>query len=58
MEIKADGNVPLWLTKLIGEYRCTRRNISKYCTALERCIEALQSQRIKTYEPKFGFGLN
>jgi hypothetical protein len=58
MEIKADGSVPLWLTKLIGEHRCTRRNISKYCTALEKCVGALQNQRIKTYQPEFGFGLN
>ena len=58
MEIKADGSVPLWLTKLIGEYRCTSRNISKYCTALERCLGEFQNQRIKTYQPEFGFGLN
>jgi SPX domain protein involved in polyphosphate accumulation len=58
MEIKADGSVPLWLTKLIAEYGCTRRNISKYCTALEKCLGALQNQRIKTYQPEFGVGLN
>jgi hypothetical protein len=58
MEIKADGSVPLWLTKLIGEYRCTSRNISKYCTALEKCFGALHNQRSKTYQPETGFGLN
>ena len=46
MEIKANGCVPYWLAKLTGEHRCTLRRISKYCTALEECLEMLRKQRI------------
>jgi SPX domain protein involved in polyphosphate accumulation len=46
MEIKANDCVPYWLTKLTGEYHCTLRRISKYCTALEQCLGLFQTQRI------------
>jgi hypothetical protein len=46
MEIKANGCVPYWLAKLTGEYHCTLRRISKYCTALEQCLEMFRKQRI------------
>jgi hypothetical protein len=53
MEIKANGHVPLWLTRLIGEQRCTSRRVSKYCRALEQCLGTLQNQRITNYQPTF-----
>jgi hypothetical protein len=52
MEIKADGHVPLWLTRLIGEQRCTPRRVSKYCRALEQCLDTLQNQRMTTQQPR------
>jgi hypothetical protein len=55
MEIKANGHVPLWLTRLIGEQRCTSRRISKYCRALEQCLGTLQNQRITSHQPGFEF---
>jgi hypothetical protein len=58
MEIKADGNVPYWLTRLITRNRCTLRSISKYCLALEQSQTLLRNQRIKTYHTEFGFGFN
>jgi hypothetical protein len=56
MEIKADGHVPLWLTKLAAKYSCTLRSVSKYCTALEKSLGSLQNQRILDYQPEFGLG--
>lgn len=37
MEIKANHNVPFWLTDIANRHRCTVRRFSKYCAALERC---------------------
>jgi hypothetical protein len=54
MEIKANGHVPWWLTKLAGKYSCTLRSVSKYCTALEKSLGSLQNQRILDYQPEFG----
>ena len=56
MEVKADGHVPFWLTRLISEQRCTLRAVSKYCLALEKCVGTLQKQRIISYQPVFGLG--
>lgn len=52
MEIKTDGHVPYWLTKLISTYRCAPRRISKYCTTLEQSQALLRNQRITTYQPE------
>ena len=46
MEVKVNYRVPLWLTDLIANNRCTLRRISKYCAALEQVKELLQSQQI------------
>jgi hypothetical protein len=56
MEIKAEGQVPYWLTRFIGEQGCTLRAVSKYCLALEKCVGTLQRQRITSYQPVFGLG--
>ena len=56
MEIKADGHVPYWLTKLISTYRCAPRRISKYCTALEQSQSLLRNQRITYYKPDYELG--
>jgi len=56
MEIKADGYVPYWLTKLISEQRCTPQSVSKYCMALEKCLGTLQRQRVTSYQPAFRLG--
>jgi hypothetical protein len=56
MEIKADGQVPYWLTRFISEQRCTLRAVSKYCLALEKCVGTFQRQRIISYQPVFGLG--
>lgn len=58
MEIKADGHVPLWLTRLTSQHRCTFRRISKYCTALEQCLATLHNQRMRIYQPELGLGSN
>ncbi len=56
MEIKADGHVPYWLTKLISKYRCAPRRISKYCTALEQSQALLRNQRITHHQPEYELG--
>lgn len=46
MEVKVNIRAPIWLTEMIGRYRCTLRRISKYCTALEQSGARLQNQQI------------
>jgi len=46
LEVKVNYRVPLWLTDIIAEHRCTLRRVSKYCAALEQSKELLQAQQI------------
>lgn len=46
MEIKVNYHVPYWITRLIGEYQCTLRSFSKYCTALAQSRLILNHQQI------------
>jgi hypothetical protein len=54
MEIKANGNVPFWLTKLIAKHHCAIRSISKYCVAVQQSPALLSNQRVRNYQPEFG----
>jgi len=45
LEVKVNYRVPLWLTDIIAEHRCTLRRVSKYCAALEQSKELLQTQQ-------------
>jgi SPX domain protein involved in polyphosphate accumulation len=45
LEVKVNYRVPLWLTDMIAEHRCTLRRVSKYCAALEQSKELLQTQK-------------
>ncbi len=47
LEVKVNYRVPYWLTELLGQYRCTLRRVSKYCTALEQSKALLQRQEIR-----------
>jgi len=46
MEVKVNYHVPYWLMELIGQYGCTLRRVSKYCTALENSKALLQQRQI------------
>ncbi|WP_274362910.1 polyphosphate polymerase domain-containing protein [Paenibacillus thermotolerans] len=35
LEVKVSDSVPLWLTRLLSEYGCLYKSVSKYCTSLE-----------------------
>lgn len=35
LEVKVSGSVPLWLARLLSDYRCERRSVSKYCTSVD-----------------------
>jgi hypothetical protein len=54
MEIKANGNVPFWLTRLIAKHHCAIRSISKYCVAVQQSPALLRDQRLTSYQPEFG----
>ncbi len=45
LEIKVNYRVPLWLTDIIAQQRCTLRRVSKYCAALEQSKELLNTQQ-------------
>ncbi len=36
MEIKANGHIPYWLSKLAGKHQFRLQALSKYCTAMEQ----------------------
>lgn len=35
MEIKISDSVPLWLARLLSDFRCPGGNVSKYCTSVD-----------------------
>lgn len=35
MEVKVTHSVPLWLSRLLSDYACPRKSVSKYCTSFE-----------------------
>jgi hypothetical protein len=37
LEVKVKHSVPLWLTKLLSEFRCPLRSVSKFCTSVD-CV--------------------
>ncbi len=44
MEIKITGNVPYWLSRVVGEVGCVIQSHSKYCNALEDGDPVLHGQ--------------
>jgi hypothetical protein len=54
LEIKANHNVPYWLTQILSRYQCTHYRISKYCMALEHSKVILGRQRIVYAGPTGG----
>ena len=48
MEVKVNGAVPYWLTRMLGEKRCVLTSHSKYCHALE-VAEASLRQRAQIH---------
>ena len=57
LEIKANHNVPYWLTQLLSRYQCTHYRISKYCVALEHSKVIMGRQRIIHASHTGGAGL-
>lgn len=35
MEVKVSQSVPLWLSRLLSDYECERRSVSKFCTSID-----------------------
>jgi hypothetical protein len=45
LEVKANQNVPYWLTQMLSRHRCVIHRISKYCAALEHSRAITSRQR-------------
>ncbi len=39
MEVKVTHSVPLWLTRLLSDYRCKKQSVSKFCTSIDLMAE-------------------
>ncbi|MFB5661032.1 polyphosphate polymerase domain-containing protein [Alteribacillus sp. HJP-4] len=39
MEVKVSQSVPLWLSRMLSEFECPRRSVSKFCTSLDLADE-------------------
>lgn len=35
MEVKVSHSVPLWLTRLLSEFECPKKSVSKFCTSMD-----------------------
>lgn len=35
MEVKVTHSVPLWLTRLLSEFECPKKSVSKFCTSID-----------------------
>ena len=42
LEVKVDHSVPLWLARILSQYRCPRKSFSKYCTGIEGTVSFLK----------------
>jgi hypothetical protein len=51
MEIKAEGALPVWVTKLLAEYGVYPQSFSKYGTEYRQSCEAAQRGMLKASEP-------
>lgn len=45
MEIKTEGNIPLWLSQLLSEYRIYKTSFSKYGKEYEKML--INSEKMK-----------
>ncbi|GAK02547.1 hypothetical protein JCM19037_788 [Geomicrobium sp. JCM 19037] len=46
MEVKVSNSVPYWLSRMLSDYECERKSVSKFCT----CID-MANGLIKPYQP-------
>lgn len=37
LEVKVTHSVPLWLSRLLSEFECPKKSVSKFCTSLNCC---------------------
>ncbi|MBU9713515.1 polyphosphate polymerase domain-containing protein [Evansella tamaricis] len=49
LEVKVDHSVPLWLSRLLSEYRCPKKSVSKFCTSVDLLDE--QREEKGKFEP-------
>jgi SPX domain protein involved in polyphosphate accumulation len=47
MEVKANEQVPTWLTSLFGLHQCSLQRVSKYCLGIDAGEAVLQQSRIQ-----------
>ncbi|WP_280769723.1 polyphosphate polymerase domain-containing protein [Salipaludibacillus daqingensis] len=46
MEVKVDHSVPLWLARLLSEFGCEKKSVSKFCTSADLLDEDSEEERI------------
>ncbi|SDH62498.1 polyphosphate polymerase domain-containing protein [Alteribacillus bidgolensis] len=44
MEVKVSQSVPFWLSRMLSEFECPRRSVSKFCTSIDLMEEMQQSR--------------
>lgn len=48
MEVKVSQSVPFWLARLLSEYECPRKSVSKFCTSTD-LLEEQAMKKGRTY---------
>lgn len=50
MEVKVSQSVPFWLSRMLSEFECPRRSVSKFCTSIDLMEEMQQSRELSANE--------
>ncbi|MBB6450398.1 hypothetical protein HNR44_002381 [Geomicrobium halophilum] len=46
MEVKVSNSVPFWLSRMLSEFECERKSVSKFCTSID-----MANGIVRPYEP-------
>ncbi len=57
LEVKVRQSVPLWLARILSEYRCEMRGVSKYCSSVDTACpisDTIRERRRLFHNPHIG----
>ncbi len=57
LEVKVRQSVPLWLARVLSEYRCEMRGVSKYCSSVDTVCpisDTISERRRLFHNPRIG----
>lgn len=58
LEIKVDNSVPLWLTRILQNFECEQRSVSKFCASTEKLTENISFNNFNNETIELVGGIN